>query len=294
MKKEREMEEIRTFIFRVERNRLKAKRKENVDALVEEMNMYKIKEEVFYDTYEYYYKMNTKNPLYQKLVKNVMEAPSRLDVFPMDIELSYTEEEMHNIVAYTPKRGYLENVEIREDSFYHPFEECEKCWSIGNPIKSWITPRTRGIKKLNKVPRMYELQWDLDILEFVSLPMYDYLRENGISDSNFLPVFTKNNDDALAYQLYWNDVLPKGAYQDDMWEQKQVCEECGMIKMVHKTRIYEYQNKFLDMNRVSQIHDVNRVCENYGGMPNIVISKRLHDLILKADPKASFWPVFRK
>lgn len=280
------MKEIVDFSIFLEENSPEELKKPFYE-LIKRLEPYSTGKKHIFDSF--IYRMNKQLALFHDLVEFVSRNKKYVVYFPLWEDISHTKEELGKAVGYLPRiKKYILQGDSKE-----PYQYCDECRKIIRQTGDFILPESQKIKRWNMEKRIFYLDTMMDVV-FVSIPMYQYLIENNIPEECFRPVKTSRKKKLIAYQIAANNILPEGAYIDGAYIDYGLCPLCGKHKMFMDFDKYYYQEKKLDMDKITEWKDVNGTHDSYFTVPHLIFSKRLYELIIAVDPKEVFFPVYAK
>lgn len=254
-------------------------------------------------SYRYELELYEDEPLFKELAELKYEwdnAPENgvghvLDLFEEEVE--YTEEELEHAVAYVfPMFGVERKDMCDTNDMVENKEWCTSCQEYGRQISPYILKRQKKLERWANIKKVFYLP-RLETI-FVTVPMYEYLLENGVSSEYFIPAYGGvRKRTLLGYQIVSSHQLPQGAYIEPLWEYSETCSFCGRhrIKCVIKgTEAYYFHNIFLDESKITEWKEINASYESYSENPVLIVSRRVKELLEKADPNLKMLPVFKK
>lgn len=201
----------------------------------------------------------------------------------------YSEDELKKAVGYMGGKQTI--CDLADDNCESSdwFQWCKTCRQQAEQIHPYIFKRTSKLKKLmtrRKVfgPDGYSV--------FVTVPMYDYLMEHGISADNFTPAYMgKRNPELAGYQITGANVLPPGAFQCEDFVPRARCRECGRIRLDTRESRY-YNGEYIDQKKAGRLAPANAIYEYIGNTRWVIFSPEMYRLLAEADPDFVAWPVF--
>lgn len=267
--------------------------RESIERIMQEKKYESVKEE---NRIYYYACIEQTDPQYNELLRIIEEITRReksgektgITFLYEEFETQYEEDELKRAVGYEIKWGggdYWMQAACMEEKYGW----CDSCHEELE-TEDIILKKTR-IWSRNRMKKCLAMDYD-DSYFYVTVPLYEYLLEHGISSDNFAPVYFGSKKRMLAgYKLKAANTLPQGAYVAESIP-KQVCRECGKIRV--RLRITKYfVGQYLDMQKVEKVEDVNETYEYFQGKSRqIIISTRLKDLLAEADSELKVEPVF--
>ena len=158
--------------------------------------------------------------------------------------------------------------------------------------KEYTFKKKKQLEDLNRRKAVFTRPGQLDM--FVTIPMYEYLIEKGLSQKNFIPAYYSGVLKKVAgYQLKAENVLGKGAFQCESYRATEVCSHCKKVR-VQKEPDAGFHNIYLDTEKLGKWEHVNATYEyTYGHARRILIySPEMKEWLTKADEKLIMYPVF--
>ena len=207
----------------------------------------------------------------------------------INFKVKFSEEEMDKAAAYIP--DFRKTVYENGDSELSVFI-CDNCGCYKQTENLIINSTTtfRKFRDKNAVWREPYINYSL-----ISVSVYDFLKNNGIDVSEFLPVYLMSGvkkKQPSAYQLYSSNVLTEAGFQDFEMKRIERCNKCKSIRMVYEEAVIDYEFNRINTEALSHMKDVNLTYEYYGGFRQLLISKKLYKLIISQVPDAGFIPVY--
>lgn len=215
-----------------------------------------------------------------------------LDIIEPDIWCSYipkyTQEEEKNAIGYYIDLAGYEFEENEKKVYESLCPECETFFQN----KEYTFKKKKQLEDLNRRKAVFTRPGQLDM--FVTIPMYEYLIEKGLSQKNFIPAYYSGVLKKVAgYQLKAENVLGKGAFQCESYRETEACNHCKKVR-VQKEADAGFHNIYLDTEKLGKWEHVNATYEyTYGHARKILIySPEMKEWLTKADEKLIMYPVF--
>ena len=238
------------------------------------------------------------DPYYQKieeLEKENREIERRneetgINIWTVRSYPEYTKEEKREAIGYTICDVGNARCEVTVwDEYY--LSLCDNCKQFFQKAP-YIFVRSKKLKRLSEEKRVFADESFLSM--FVTIPMWEYLLENGISGKGFLPAYYgKRNKELAGYQMIGSNLLERGSCRCMFFGDVRKCEVCGRTSAYYSGRSV-FQNTYIDSEKVRRWDDINAVYEYCGGRRMVVLSLKMHKLLTDADPKVRMIPVFPK
>lgn len=287
------MQEIREFILLLVADETDDRLSEELKRVLPTLEQYKTRKKDELGIGKAIYRMDTSNEAYQNIVEFVNKYKGKIVIDTIDIHVSHSKEELDEAIAFIPSLKKFTFHTYDEDNY--PYEVCSECSCTGKRKETWKLPYTLKLRKWNLEKRIFRSGWGVSDYIFVSIPMYEYLLKNDISPEYFLPVESDKGTGIIAYLLKKINVLNQGIYEDPEYDSVIVCSKCGANVMQWDLANEYYKNKYLHVDKLEKLEDVNTTYEYYlGGIRATIISKRLYELIKVVEPKENFYPIFSK
>lgn len=213
------------------------------------------------------------------------------EIIEPDIQCSYipeyTPEEEKEAVGYMIKNvGY--EFEEKENAEYE--RQCPKCKMVFQDGAYTFKKKDR-LQKLNRRKAIFTCSTGRANM-FATLPMYEYLLQNGISKANFMPAyFGKIRKQIAGYQFWAENILDQGIFQRGDCDVTEACSQCGKSEMIYVSG-RGFQNTYLDWEKVKSWGNVNAAYEYRRGTRPLVYSVKMKELLMNADEKLVMYPVF--
>ena len=146
----------------------------------------------------------------------------------------------------------------------------------------------------------YESDCDLSLLygKIVTIILYGSqghahtlkLKESGVDKKYFQPIISKSKK-ILGYTFITDNILPQKSYIDENYKFKNQCEKCERINMTENENIFYFIPKRITEEGIKNLKDVNKTYEFYDEYREIIISKKVAQIIKENVPYAKFYPV---
>ena len=238
------------------------------------------------------YEVYQDDELYQKVVNyvetNLEDDPERGIQFDNLCYVSeITEEEYDNAAAFIVDWPdyYCEEYEEIENAY----EECETCYSKIKKSNLFYVQPKGYIKKHHEDFGMAGFDGTGELLLLPKL--VEALIKGGVDKKYFQPVLTKRRR-VMGYIFVTENILPKGSYQDLTYNIKKKCNSCGHINMEIQQPEFWFQKKTISKEGVEKLEDVNVTYEFFDEYREIIVSRKVADIIKKHVKYAEFIPVF--
>lgn len=95
----------------------------------------------------------------------------------------------------------------------------------------------------------------------------------------------------LGYTFITDNILPQKSYIDENYKFENQCEKCGRINMTENENIFYFIPKRITEEGINNLKDVNKTYEFYDEYREIVINKKVAQIIKENIPYAKFYPV---
>lgn len=255
------------------------------------------------DSFTYHLKMYEDEKFFQEIVdlKEEWKAEPKSQIIRFiniwDYAVEYTKEELEKAVGYVFGNEALAQDDVCSTSDDVENKEwCEECGQYGKQLSPYVLKRSKKLSGWNERRKVFYTD-DMETV-LVSVPMYEYLLENGISEDYFIPAYNGVRKKTLAgYQVVSPNQLPCGAYIAPSIKYTETCPVCGRnrSKIVIEGKEAEYfHNQYLDTSMVPELQDISASFESHGENPALIVNKRTHDLLVEADPTLKMIPIFPK
>ena len=127
--------------------------------------------------------------------------------------------------------------------------------------------------------------------ELLLLPkLVEKLKESGVDKKYFQPIISKSKK-ILGYTFITDNILPQKSYIDENYKFENQCEKCGRINMTENENIFHFIPKRITEEGIKNLKDVNKTYEFYDEYREIVINKKVAQIIKENVPYVKFYPV---
>lgn len=248
---------------------------------------YKMKEQWVGDDI---YEINQNTELYQKVtnfVKNNLDETIEFIIFSFKVTMN--KEEWNDAVAF--KICFPKHYCQEYDDIDNEYNECSICYSKEKTDELFFAQPKGYIKKH---------QDDLGIaildgtVELVMLPrLVEKLKEAGVDQKYFQPIISKRKK-ILGYIFVTDNILPVKSYIDENSKFENQCPSCQRINMTENKEELYYKQKQLSKEGIKALKDVNKTYEFYDRYREIIVSKKVAQVIRENVPDVEFYPVFKR
>lgn len=130
--------------------------------------------------------------------------------------------------------------------------------------------------------------------ELVMLPrLVEKLKEAGVDQKYFQPIISKRKK-ILGYIFVTDNILPVKSYIDENSKFENQCPSCQRINMTENKEELYYKQKQLSNEGIKALKDVNKTYEFYDRYREIIVSKKVAQVIRENVPDVEFYPVFKE
>lgn len=176
---------------------------------------------------------------------------------------------------------------------------CEKSHVLCVHFKDFEYP------KANMKKPYVQLDW---YFYAVSEDLKNAIVESGIDDKEedvFRPIWTRKHDKPIAYSIEPKHIL-KPIFKENNYRVKTICPDCDVVWATVKDEdltTEAYNNEigkpiYISQEVLSDLHDFNYTYEYFGPggylLRDVIVSKKIYDIIIKLYPRAEFRPVLIK
>ena len=127
--------------------------------------------------------------------------------------------------------------------------------------------------------------------ELLLLPkLVEKLKESGVDKKYFQPIISKSKK-ILGYTFITDNILPQKSYIDENYKFENQCEKCERINMTENENIFYFIPKRITEEGINNLKDVNKTYEFYDEYREIVINKKVAQIIKENVPYVKFYPV---
>lgn len=238
---------------------------------------------------KYIYKINQESELYKQIINFYDLNRKTVEFIVLNYDVIISEEELKKAQAYVLRfpEYYCEEYE----DICNEYDECDACYSKrkGNTI---FYAQPKGyIKKHKNDCGIAALDGTGELMLLPKLA--EELQKEGIDQKYFQPVLSKSKH-ILGYIFVTDNILPKGSYMDGNYIVRNQCEKCGRINMTEDENVFQFQQKYITQSGIKELKDVNLTYEFFDGYQEILISRKVAEIIKKNVPDAEFYPVFKE
>lgn len=212
-------------------------------------------------------------------------------------DTAYEKEDFEKAEAFLlafPKEGYYYD-DYPEDEYLSYSRPCDECYTYIPHKKTYIKP-TNGITKA-----FQKCDGRTTLIEenIISLPLGEYLMQNGVSERNFSFVFTKS-EKKLGYKFAEDiNLMPENSIYNPSFGNAERCSACGknlyydfteptkMKKYFRGLRTGDYPNLnyyILTKEGAHSLTDINLTSDYFNDCRRTVINKKTFELIYSAVP----------
>lgn len=250
-------------------------------------------EEIYTDLLPYWEEMEEIRQQKKGKFYLLHEAMSGCTIHIVEFFPEYTEDEEKEIAGYLIS-GTFRCPEIEKKERF--LKQCDKCERYVEQTGPCILKKSKTLKKWSKVKRVFESEGGI----FITLPMYDYLVENGVAAEHFYPAYMGVKEKELVgYQIIAKNILPAGSYTDGVRNGKKVCSVCGkqikewLPENSNKNYFEHFHNRYINFDKIVKWEDINLARGEFDlNYHELVFSTKMCKLLKEADPKIIIYPVF--
>ena len=220
---------------------------------------------------EYTYKINQDSELYKQIIEFYKSNKEDVEFICLNYGVKITDEEFEKAKAFVLcfSEYYCEEYEDIENEY----SECESCHSIKKQENDYGFAGLDGTGELLLLPKLVEK-----------------LKESGVDKKYFQPIISKSKK-ILGYTFITDNILPQKSYIDENYKFENQCEKCGRINMTENENIFYFIPKRITEEGINNLKDVNKTYEFYDEYREIVINKKVAQIIKENVPYAKFYPV---
>ena len=179
---------------------------------------------------------------------------------------------------------YCEEYEDIENEY----SECESCHSKEKTNSLFYAQSKGYIKKHENDYGFAGLDGTGELLLLPKL--VEKLKESGVDKKYFQPIISKSKK-ILGYTFITDNILPQKSYIDENYKFENQCEKCERINMTENENIFYFIPKIITEEGIKKLKDVNKTYEFYDEYREIVINKKVAQIIKENVPYAKFYPV---
>lgn len=237
----------------------------------------------------YIYRINQEAELYKEIINFYNLHKSSVEFICLNYDVIVPEEEFKKAQAYI--LCFPEYYSEEYEDVCNEYNECDVCHKKEKEDTIFYVQPKGYIKK-------HENDCGIAALdgtgELILLPkLVEKLQKEDIDQKYFQPVISKSKR-ILGYIFVTDNILPQSSYIDDNYIFRNRCEKCGSINMEEDESVFQFQQKYITKSGVKKLKDVNLTCEFFDGYREMIISKKVAEIIKENVPYAEFYPVFMK
>lgn len=113
----------------------------------------------------------------------------------------------------------------------------------------------------------------------------------GVDKKFFQSVLNKRKK-IMGYTYISKNILPKASMRDMSYKYLGECPLCGAVKLKKRKNEYYFLTKTINKDALEYLQDVNFTYEFYDEYREIVVSKKMENIISKYVEYAEFIPIF--
>lgn len=98
----------------------------------------------------------------------------------------------------------------------------------------------------------------------------------------------------MGYILVSKNILPQGSYEDPNYKLAGRCRHCGQVKMEEDEKEICIRQKTISKEGRKHMKDVNVSYEFFDDYRELIVSKKVEQIISKYVKYAEFLPVFER
>ena len=245
---------------------------------------YKMKEQWVGDDI---YEINQNTELYQKVtnfVKNNLDETIEFIIFSFKVTMN--KEEWNDAVAF--KICFPKHYCQEYDDIDNEYNECSICYSKEKTDELFFAQPKGYIKKHENDYGFAGLDGTGELLLLPKL--VEKLKESGVDKKYFQPIISKSKK-ILGYTFITDNILPQKSYIDENYKFENQCEKCERINMTENENIFYFIPKRITEEGKKNLKDVNKTYEFYDEYREIIISKKVAQIIKENVPYVKFYPV---
>ena len=227
------------------------------------------------------------NPIYQQTMDVYYQYKGDVELTVLGYTVELNEEDELTAVAFS--NIIPENYCEEYDDLGYEYQGCSNCEMRERSEDTFFVLPRGYIKRKQKD---YGIAWLDDCHEVVLLPkLVQELKNAGLDESNFLPVFSKKKK-IIGYVFDSKNILPKESYKDPNYELNKICDKCGSVTLSENEEIFIQHPKTITQEGLAQLQDINFTYEYYDGYRELIISPKVYSTIKKYVKDVSFMPVY--
>ncbi len=276
--------EIRAeFALSCENNRIKTNKKLSI--LLNELKEYKQKDEWIGDAI---YSIDQNGDLYKQVIEFCNNYKKDIRLIKLGYSVQVTDEDRERAVAFYPR---LPVYYCEEDwERVYEYDECDFCYCKRRTDECFYVQIKGYIKNHQNDYGMAGI--DRAGGGILLLPeLVKKMIQEGIHEKYFQPVYSRGKK-LMGYTYITDNILPEGALIDMNYKYLGKCPVCGGVKLKEVEEQYKFQPKKIKKEMLKHIRDVNFTYEFYDEYREIVVSKRVEQIIRKYVEYAEFIPIF--
>lgn len=272
------------FIFTYAEENVSWDIKKKVSQIVYKLKDYRTGERWVFD---FIYRLDQDTKLYRDVVELYKKYPEEIEFLRLSYAIDLTKEEKQMAVAFIPlfPKYFCEEYEDIENKY----EECSVC-GIKKKDEMSFYVRPRGyIKNHQDDYGMAGLDGTGEIVLFPKL--VKRLTEAGIDKKYFQPVLSKRKK-VMGYIMVSKNILPPDSYKDPNYKLVGRCRLCGQIKLEEDEK--EIWIRPRSIKGWEHMEDVNLSYEFFDDYRELIVSRKVEQIISKYVKYAEFLPVFER
>ena len=235
---------------------------------------------------EYTYKINQDSELYKQIIEFYKSNRKDVEFICLDYDVKVSDEEFEKVKAFVLcfPEYYCEEYEDIENEY----SECESCHSKEKTNSLFYAQPKGYIKKHENDYGFAGLDGTGELLLLPKL--VEKLKKSGVDKKYFQPIISKSKK-ILGYTFITDNILPQKSYIDENYKFENQCEKCERINMTENENIFYFIPKRITEEGIKNLKDVNKTYEFYDEYREIIISKKVAQIIKENVPYAKFYPV---
>ena len=237
--------------------------------------------------FDFIYRLDQNTELYKKVAELYKQYPEEIEFSRLSYSIDLTREEKQTAAAFVPlfPKYFCEEYEDIENEY----EECSACWVKRKDDKLFYVQPKGYIKSHQNDYGMAGLDGTGEV---VLLPkLVKRLTEAGIDKKYFQPVLSKRKK-VMGYIMVSKNILPQGFYEDPNYKLAGRCRHCGQVKMEEDEKEIWIRQKTISKEGREHVKDVNVSYEFFDDYRELIVSKKVEQIISKYVKYAEFLPVF--
>ena len=232
---------------------------------------------------EYTYKINQDSELYKQIIEFYKSNKEDVEFICLNYGVKITDEEFEKAKAFVLcfPEYYCEEYEDIENEY----SECESCHSKEKTNSLFYAQPKGYIKKHENDYGFAGLDGTGELLLLPKL--VEKLKESGVDKKYFQPIISKSKK-ILGYTFITDNILPQKSYIDENYKFENQCEKCERINMTENENIFYFIPKRITEEGIKNLKDVNKTYEFYDEYREIIISKKVAQIIKENETVSSF------